>query len=137
MNFVKAYICAFLILLVCLLPGSSLPTVGGDWVSFDKLVHFIMYVPMTWTLIYGFSFKTSTEPLPRRYLLISFIIACVYGAFIELLQFALTPDRFAELYDFFADMGGAAIGVLTYTIGLKLIHVWNSMMRGIMSVFKF
>lgn len=122
---INAYICAILILVVCLLPGSSLPKVSENWLPLDKLVHIIMYVPMTWTLAYGFKCQTKWNNGAQRFLLYAFIVSCVYGALIELLQFALTPDRACELFDFFADALGAAIGVFSYNLGERLINIWN------------
>lgn len=124
-SLLKAYIVLFLILVVCLLPGSSLPTVGVEWVSLDKFVHLVMYIPLVWTLAYGFRYQSIYPKLKQRRLFFAFIVACVYGALVELLQFALTPDRAAELYDFFADAAGAAIGVLTVKLGEYLIDLWN------------
>lgn len=131
----KSYIVSFLILVVCLLPGSSLPTVKVDWVSFDKLVHLLMYVPLTWTLAYGFKLQTRFPHLQSKHLIYAFVIACVYGAFIELLQFVITPDRAAELYDFFADAVGAGIGVMTATLGMKLIFFWNRFFQKLSSIW--
>lgn len=125
----KAYICSALILIVCLLPGSSFPTVDVQWVSLDKLVHLIMYVALAWTLAYGFKWQTTYPHLHQRFLLYAFLISCLYGAFIELLQFALTPDRAAELFDFVADAVGAALGLATYTWGESLIRFWNQLFK--------
>lgn len=126
---IKAYICALLILIVCLLPSSSLPSVKVDWVSLDKLVHLIMYLPLTWLLAFGFKNQNTFPQLKQRHLLYAFIVSCVYGALIELLQFAITPDRAAELYDFFADVLGAGIGVITYRLGEWLIKMWDRLFK--------
>lgn len=131
-SLLKAYIVTVLILIVCLLPGSSLPTVKVDWVSLDKLVHLIMYIPLTWTLAYGFKAQNKYPKLRERRLVYAFIIAIIYGALVELLQFAITPDRAAELYDFFADAAGAALAVLTVKIGDYLIILWDRIFKFIL-----
>lgn len=131
----KAYICATLILIVCLLPGGALPNLHVEMVSFDKLVHLVMYIPMTWTLAYGFQLQTRLPSFQHKSLLYAFLISCFYGAFIELLQWSLTPDRVAELYDFFADAAGAAIGILTLKYGIKLIVFWNKSFQKIASLW--
>ena len=126
---IKAYICAALILLVCLMPGSSLPGVNVEWLALDKLVHFIMYVPLTWLLAFGFKNQTRYPQLKKRYLMYAFITSCIYGALIELLQFAIAPDRAAELYDFFADALGSAIGIFSFRFGEWLINQWDRIFR--------
>lgn len=121
----KAYIVSFLILVVCLLPGSTFPSTGVEWVSLDKVIHLIMYVPLAWTLAYGFRLQSRYAKWQEKALLYTFILASVYGALVELLQFALTPDRAAELWDFVADVAGVVLGLLTYRIGERLILFWN------------
>lgn len=128
-SLIKAYICAGIILVICLMPGSSLPSVDVEWMFSDKLVHFLMYIPMVWTLAFGFKLQTKHPKLQTQYLLWSCVIAVAYGILIEFLQFALTPDRAAELYDMFADAGGALFGVLTYRVGEKLILFWNRIFK--------
>lgn len=126
---INAYICVVLILIVCLLPGSSFPSVTVNWISFDKLVHVIMYLALSWTLSFGFKRQNTLTRIQSRFLLWTFIISCVYGALIELLQFALTPDRACELYDFFADALGAGLGLMTFKLGERLILFWNRLFK--------
>ena len=95
-----------------------------------------MYIPLTWLLAYGFREQTKHASLKKSYLLYAFIIACVYGAFIELLQFSITPDRAAELYDFFADALGAAIAIWTINVGMRLILFWNTLVKQLFSTKK-
>ena len=125
----KAYIVAFIILVVCLLPGSALPSPEIDWVSFDKFVHLVMYVPLAWTIFYGFNNQSKYSISKRKSLMFTFVIALFYGALIELLQFAITPDRAAELWDFVADVVGVVLGLLTLKIGERLILFWNKIFR--------
>lgn len=125
----KAYICSVLILIACLMPGSSFPTVDVQWVSFDKFVHLVMYVALMWTLAYGFKYQTKYPQLQQMHLFYGLLISCVYGALIELLQWALTPDRAAELWDFVADAVGATLGLVTYAWGERLIRFWNRLFR--------
>lgn len=128
-SLIKAYICATLILIVCLLPGGALPKLKVEIISLDKFVHLVMYIPMMWTLAYGFKWQIKYPSLQHKYLFYAFILSCFYGAFIELLQWSLTPDRAAELFDFFADVAGAALGLLTYMWGERLIRFWNRLFR--------
>ena len=125
----KAYIVTFMILVVCLLPGSALPSPEINWVSFDKFVHLVMYVSLAWTMFYGFSMQSEYVISRGKALVFTFIIASLYGALIELLQFAITPDRAAELWDFVADVVGVMLGLLTYRIGECLIIFWNKIFR--------
>lgn len=125
-SLVKAYAVAALILILCLMPSSSLPSVSVDWLSLDKVVHLIMYVPLAWTLVYGFKLQKRFPLLQRYAFVFGFIFSSLYGAFIEMLQMTITPDRSAEFFDFVADVAGAALGLLTYTWGAKLIDVWSN-----------
>ncbi len=129
----KAYSVAFIILFLCLLPGGSLPKVGVSIVSFDKWVHLMMYIPLAWTLAYGFKKQKRYPKLALNALWWVFLVASFYGAFIELLQFSLTPDRCAELFDIIADIAGVGFGILTHKLGIRLIVRWNEFWNKLVS----
>ncbi len=121
----KAYVCAFLILVACLLPSRSLPEDKTFWPGSDKLVHVLMYVTLAWTLAYGFKLQTLYHVLQKWRLFWAFGIAGLYGGLVELLQFALTADRAAEFHDLVANAAGAILGILTIKVGECLILFWN------------
>ncbi len=125
----KSYIIAAIIIVLCLLPGQTFPKVEQPIIGLDKLVHILMYVPLAWTMVFGFKLQKRHPKLTEKAFLYTFVIASAYGAFIELLQFALTPDRAAELWDFVADVAGVLLGLLTYKIGEKLILFWNKIFK--------
>ena len=79
-----------------LMPLKELPPVPGT----DKLQHFIAF---------GIFVLPVSLLLPARAWLI-FIIAVVYGGLIEIIQPYV--NRYGELGDFWANAGGALIGVV-------------------------
>ncbi len=123
---INAYICAILILVACMLPGSDIPKVEIKLIHTDKIVHFLMYVTLVWTLAFGFQNQKSNSTFNKNHIVLSFIIACTFGALIEFLQYALTTDRACEFLDLLADTLGAITGLLTYKLGKRLILFWNS-----------
>ena len=125
----KSYLCATLIMVVCMMPGSSLPHVTTSWVPFDKLIHFIMYVPLTWLLAFAFKEQDSYPLLKRKPFLFAFVISSFYGGFIEVLQHTVTADRAADVYDLLADALGAVFAIFTYSVGEVLIKFWNKIFR--------
>jgi len=123
----KTYLLAFIILVLCLLPSSSLPKVEQDSFAFDKLVHFLMYVPLAWTMVFGFKLQTRFPALKRRALVATIFIASFYGSVVELLQLLLTPDRYADWFDLLADVLGVLGGIASYKFGRRLILWWNKL----------
>lgn len=128
-SLINAYLVALLILVLCLLPGKSFPKVEQPILGLDKMIHLVMYVPLAWTLVFGFKFQHRYPKLQRKALLYAFVIASVYGGAVELLQRFLSPDRFAEWLDLVADMLGVLLGLLSYRWGEKLILWWNKLWR--------
>jgi hypothetical protein len=88
---------------------SSIPGVGPDWLSFDKLAHFGVFGLLATTIV-------RLEQAPRWPLigaLWAIVLVSVYGFGSELLQ-SLTPDRSMEFDDWVADTLGAAVAVILY-----------------------
>ncbi len=121
----KAYLVAFTIMVVCLMPSTTIPSPEISWEYMDKLVHVIIYIPLAWTLYYGFKYQNRFFLLKENTFLFALIIASLYGALMEFLQFVLTQDRAAEFLDIIADMVGVLIGLLTSKVGVALILFWN------------
>ncbi|MCF8335219.1 MAG: VanZ family protein [Bacteroidales bacterium] len=115
-NTVKPFI-FFLILLIIIAYGS----LGSDetakefqpfrFGNSDKLMHGIMYFLLTLSLVYG---MVKTTGLFHNWQVYVVVIAApvAYGTIMEILQYALTPDRQAELPDFFANLTGVGLAFL-------------------------
>jgi VanZ family protein len=82
-----------------LLPQRDLPKVGVS----DKIEHLLSYFALA--ILGSFAVRE------RRSLLYLFVLLCVMGCVIELLQ-AFSPGRSPDLIDAIADGAGAAAGVL-------------------------
>ena len=92
-----------------LMPLKELPPVPGT----DKLQHFVAF---------GVFVLPVCLLMPARTWLI-FAIAVLYGALIEIIQPYV--NRYGEMGDFWADAGGAVIGVVIS----RLILVWLKLKR--------
>ena len=83
----------------------------------DKYAHFGAYALlaflMAWTLY------PDRRGHWRGYLII-FLAAMSYGAADELLQ-AFVPGRYADWWDWIADIGGASIGIAAHRVGAPTI----------------
>lgn len=90
-----------------LMPLKELPSVPGT----DKLQHFVAF---------GVFVLPVSLLLPARTWLI-FVIAVLYGGLIEIIQPHV--NRYGELGDFWADAGGAVIGVVISRIILACLKL--------------
>jgi VanZ family protein len=111
-----------LILVLCniKLPDSDKGT-GFFFEGFDKLVHLGFFFILTILLFYGkirfqhnYSFRSLT-------ILKIIAISALIGGGIELLQWKVFTFRSAEWWDFFCDMIGCLMGVISYI----LLHLSN------------
>ncbi|HWB63048.1 MAG TPA: VanZ family protein [Chitinophagales bacterium] len=105
-----AFLWALLILYLCLVPSRHLPVIAIP--NFDKLVHATFYFTLVVLMNFGWRKQSVFQSLKSNTLLKIFVIACVYGFSIELMQKAFTTDRHFELLDELANATGAAIGTL-------------------------
>jgi VanZ family protein len=87
------------ITVLSLLPQHDLPKVGVS----DKIEHLLSYFVLA--ILGSFAVRE------RRSLLYLFVLLCVMGGIIELLQ-AFSPGRSPDILDAIADGAGAAAGVL-------------------------
>jgi VanZ family protein len=88
---------------------SAVPSVGPEWLSFDKLAHFGVFGLLATTL--------ARLDAAKRWRLLgplwAIVLVSIYGMAIEFLQ-ALTPLRSMEYDDWLADTLGAAVAVVLY-----------------------
>ena len=103
---------AVFILYLCLVPSSHLPRINIP--NFDKIVHFTFYFTFAILTNWGWLKQQSFSWLHKNALLKIFILACVYGFTIEIMQETLTTDRHFEWLDEAANACGAAVGSLLW-----------------------
>jgi len=103
-----------IIILLSLLPGSSLPGIPiAAWPGFDKLVHFSMYTVLSFTIFF--------EMRCERKCVLKFILTCMlilaFSSLLELFQkFINALERSAEILDFLANLFGILTGFFLYLI---------------------
>jgi VanZ family protein len=83
----------------------------------DKLAHFIAYAGLAFLLAWVVS--VHRRPSLRTYAWLLLVAAC-YGAVDELAQI-LVHGRAAELWDWTADMIGAAVGLVAHRLSLAVV----------------
>lgn len=86
------------------------------FLHFDKIVHFVFYFVFVilWKWVQISNTKNSSLKLKHL-----FIIAILFGVFIEFLQHFFTKNRYAEITDVIANTIGAAFGYFLLHIVLK------------------
>jgi VanZ family protein len=107
---------ALVILVLLMLPGSSVPDVGWSllFLPVDKVAHAFLFGVLTALLYLSFAHR----PLLTRWALAS-VISVAYGSFLELAQ-SFTPDRSADVMDAVWDAGGAVALLCLIFVGRQL-----------------
>ncbi len=85
----------------------------------DKIVHFIMYCTMGFTIFFDWTRCFSNDRVNLTGAFCSLIITSSIGAIIELLQSIITLTRTTEVLDLVANTCGATFGVI---VGLILVN---------------
>jgi VanZ family protein len=111
-----ALLWALCILVLCLLPGRSLPQ--WDWfdlLSLDKLVHAGMFGTLTVLLAGAFVQRQATG----RFLLLAVGISAAYGLATEFMQGLEALGRRTDLNDMIANTVGAFLGAWFVTVRMR------------------
>lgn len=100
-----------LILLLTLSPGDAFPEtrIWTDLLSFDKVVHFLIFSILVVLMIVGFSKQYTYEWIRKRAVPLSLAISIGYGILIEAIQIPI-PGRYLEGMDIVANTIGCFIG---------------------------
>ena len=105
---VVAIVWTGLILFVCLIKSSSVPTV--NIVGIDKVVHFAMH--LTFTFLWGMAFlKGSFFPKVSGALIAAFLLSLCFGLLIEGAQAFFTSTRSADSTDVLANFLGSLLAL--------------------------
>lgn len=94
---------AYLTLVPSPLPEPPMPLFEGA----DKVIHGLMFLVLAWCLNLDLSRQKTFVTA-----IVAFVLATGYGGLIEILQGAMQLGRSADILDFAADVGGAAVGAL-------------------------
>lgn len=114
---IPAFLWAFLILLLCLLPGSAIPELTFlDWLKPDKLVHLFLFGVLSFFLVKAFAYPNTVYILYNYPKFISIAISSMYGVLVEIIQEYCIPGRYGDIYDSIADAAGAFIGIWFFMI---------------------
>ncbi len=114
---IPALLWAFLILLLCLLPGSAIPELTFlDWLKPDKLVHLFLFGVLAFFLVKAFTYPNTVYILYNYPRFISIAISSMYGVLVEIIQEYCIPGRYGDVYDSIADAAGAFIGIWFFMI---------------------
>ncbi|MES2387478.1 MAG: VanZ family protein [Bacteroidota bacterium] len=112
---------AAFILLLTLMPGSSLPSLTFmDAFRPDKVAHFVVFAIQALLLITAFIKHNPRSIAARHTFIAAPVLSSVFGMLIELAQ-TTVPGRSYELADLLADSLGALLGIplfiLIYRVG--------------------
>ncbi len=119
-NFYLSWISAIIIIVLSLVPIHS--DNSGGFLNFehaDKVVHFILYLGLTFIIFYEMTrYKSGVLPL----LFIPVLISFSYGGIIEILQI-FQPGRSGEIFDLLADLAGGLIAIPLFLIFRKIFLI--------------
>ena len=102
-----AFVWAFIILILCTIPGNELPNLGF-W-NIDKVGHAGIFGILSCLLTYGFVKQKRFQSLKLKPFFISILFSSFYGASTEIIQGLFIYKRTAELNDFIADTLGSIL----------------------------
>ncbi len=105
-SFVPAFIWLIVITLLSTKGGVSMP--GFNLFQIDKVGHAGAYALLVGLSLFGLHRYQVLERAPFRIGLLVFLIASLYGVFMEFIQFEYFPDRHFEVDDMLANTFGAA-----------------------------
>jgi len=108
---------AILIFVLCTLPPGNLHSVRIPY--FDKVAHFGVFFVQSLLLSLLFNFQTRKSYI--QIILLSTLMAFVYGGLIEILQSKFF-NRSGEVFDLIADILGAFTGAMIYPTILRLFR---------------
>ncbi len=110
------------IALLTLMPGNYVPRVITflDWLSADKVLHFLLFGIYLYLLTEGFHRQTGSSLLSRYAVIWGLVIGIIFAFLIEVMQRHVIPGRNGNIYDFLADLAGSLLGVACWYIAGKI-----------------
>lgn len=114
-----AIVWSLLIVLLCFAPSREMPKVNIPFA--DKWVHFIIFG------IFAFLWLSAIYRFKKIHLLFVFIITCIFGWLVEVLQGQLSfLGRSQDNMDTLADAFGGLLGVISFYICHSIIYKKNT-----------
>lgn len=117
-DFYPGLITAIVIMILMGTPGNCFPNVTSfwDWLGPDKIVHFIVFGILSFSMIWGYREKiiSQNSNTQKKYYLLTLLLSISYGAFTEILQKYIFINRYGSIYDFIADAIGCVLGVIVF-----------------------
>ena len=109
---------AIIIFVLCALPSSDLPGVQVPY--FDKIAHFGIFFVQSVLLSLLFNFQTRKSYF--QIIILSTLMAFVYGGLIEILQSNIF-NRSGDIYDLIADILGGFFGAIAFPTILRFFRM--------------
>ena len=117
-DFYPGLITAIVIMILMGTPGNCFPNVTSfwDWLGPDKIVHFIVFGILSFSMIWGYRERiiSQNSNTQKKYYLLTLLLSISYGAFTEILQKYIFINRYGSIYDFIADAIGCVLGVIVF-----------------------
>ncbi|MCB9260913.1 MAG: VanZ family protein [Flavobacteriales bacterium] len=110
---------AVIIVVLSLMHINNLPKVGVK--AIDKIGHFLAYFGLFLVAAFETMAKFRWSNVRYRSLIVIFILCSGFGVLMEVLQAWLTTYRHFDYLDMTANMTGAGIGFVFFSIGFKTI----------------
>lgn len=102
----------------CLAGPGSMPEMPRG-ISWDKLVHFLMFFFLSAVSLIDYYKLHKGSPSLQRWIFWGFLLPVLYGGVIELLQLYVFTSRSAELWDWIADILGSLAALIVVIIYLR------------------
>lgn len=122
-DFYPGLITAIVIMILMGTPGNCFPNVTSfwDWLGPDKIVHFIVFGILSFSMIWGYREKiiSQNSNTQKKSYLLTLLLSISYGALTEILQKYIFINRYGSIYDFIADAIGCVLGVIVFFYYLK------------------
>jgi len=115
-NFRPVFVWAFFVFVLSAIPGGAFPKIENfwDWLSPDKIVHFVFYGMLSYLLLRGFMKQFSLKSFNWIFTGLCLLIGIVFGGLIEVLQYFVFIGRSGNVYDFAANVLGCLIGTAIF-----------------------
>lgn len=106
---------ALLILLLCLMPGNSLPQWSwADLFQVDKLVHALLYGILAFLMAIGLRRQQGHGALRSSLWWATLLVCVAYGIGLEVMQGTLLDGRTGDVLDAVANTAGALVGLVYF-----------------------
>ena len=108
-----------LIVVLSLLPDSSIPSSLFTFLTFDKLLHWFFYGVLAYLILWGWRKIKDINLFIFNYLL-TILLAVFFGIALEYAQENMTTGRFFEWADVLADLIGSVVGAF----GFRIVEIY-------------